>query len=227
MSLKQDGVFCIYRHLKPNGEVFYIGIGSTLKRPYETKGRNKYWKNKVKKYPNYEVQILKTGLTKGEACELETVLISWYGRADCCGGTLVNLTDGGETTYGFIYSDESKRKMSTSAKGKILSQETKDKISKYQKGRKKPVSHSLMMSNIHKGKTISEETILKMIKSKTGVKNPHKRISIQQFDKKDILIRDWESISDACNFLGLSNSAVSNNLKGLSNYCGGFKFKYK
>lgn len=112
MSLKQDGVYCVYRHLKPNGEVFYIGIGSNLKRPYINKGRSQYWKNKVKKYPNYEIQILKTGLTKEEACELETVLISWYKREDCCGGTLVNLTDGGESTYGRVMEDWQKNYLS-------------------------------------------------------------------------------------------------------------------
>lgn len=112
MSLIKNGVYCIYRHLKPNGEVFYIGIGSDLKRPYKKSGRSSYWKNKVKKYPNYEVQILKTGLTKEEACELETILISWYGRADCCGGNLVNLTDGGDSTYGRIMEDWQKEYLS-------------------------------------------------------------------------------------------------------------------
>jgi len=112
MSIKKDGIYCIYRHLKPNGEVFYIGIGSNLKRPYKKSGRSIYWKNKVKRYPNYEVQILKTGLTKEDACELETILISWYKRADCCEGTLVNLTDGGESTYGRVMEDWQKKYLS-------------------------------------------------------------------------------------------------------------------
>lgn len=109
---KQDNVYCVYRHLKPNGEVFYIGIGSNLKRPYKKSDRSKYWKSKVKKYPNYEVQILTTGLTKEDACELEQILISWYKREDCCGGTLVNLTDGGESTFGRIMEDWQKEYLS-------------------------------------------------------------------------------------------------------------------
>lgn len=112
MSLKKDGVYCVYRHLKPNGEVFYVGIGKDLKRPYNKKDRSIYWKNKIKKYPDYEVQILKTGLTKEEACELEIALISWYKRADCCGGTLVNLTDGGDSTYGRVMEDWQKQYLS-------------------------------------------------------------------------------------------------------------------
>mgnify|MGYP003605057331 CR=1 FL=1 len=136
----------IYRHLKPNGEVFYIGIGKIkdFKRAYEKYNRNNHWKNKVKKYPDYEVQILKTGLTKEEACELETILISWYGRADCCGGTLVNLTDGGEGVENLIQSEDSKKrradKISVKYKGegnpfygKKHSKETKKYIGQIQK----------------------------------------------------------------------------------------------
>ena len=136
----------IYRHLKPCGEVFYIGIGKIkdFKRAYEKYNRNNHWKNKVKKHPDYEVQILKTGLTKEEACELETILISWYKRADCCGGTLVNLTDGGEGAENLIQSEDSKKrradKISVKYKGegnpfygKKHSEETKKYIGQIQK----------------------------------------------------------------------------------------------
>lgn len=136
----------VYRHLKYCGEVFYIGIGKTknFKRAYEKTNRNNYWKNKVKKYPNYEVQILKTGLTKEEVCELETILISWYKRADCCGGTLVNLTDGGEGVENLIQSEDSKKrradKISVKYKGegnpfygKKHSEETRKYIGEIQK----------------------------------------------------------------------------------------------
>ena len=108
----------LYRHLKPNGEVFYIGIGKTknFKRAFEKQHRSNWWTSIIKKYPDYEVQILKTGLTKEEACELETILISWYKRADCCGGTLVNMTDGGEGTSGKTCTDETRKKLSESIK---------------------------------------------------------------------------------------------------------------
>lgn len=88
----------IYRHLKPNGGVFYIGIGKTknYSRAYDKYHRSKWWKNTFKKYPEYEVQILTKNLSKEEACELEIILIKHYGRKDLETGTLVNLTDGGE-----------------------------------------------------------------------------------------------------------------------------------
>ena len=90
----------IYKHLKPCGEVFYIGIGQEEKRAKSKSDRNNYWHNVVNKY-GYEVQILKSDLTWEDACEMEKVLISWFGRRDLGLGTLVNLTDGGEgmTSY--------------------------------------------------------------------------------------------------------------------------------
>jgi hypothetical protein len=92
----------LYRHLKPCGEVFYIGIGKTEKRPYSKLNRNKWWKNVVNNY-DYEVQILKKGLTWEEAYELEIILISHYGRQDLGLGTLVNLTNGGDGFNGCLF----------------------------------------------------------------------------------------------------------------------------
>lgn len=45
----------VYRHLKPCGEVFYIGIGS-VRRAYDIHSRNKHWNHTVNKY-GYEVQM--------------------------------------------------------------------------------------------------------------------------------------------------------------------------
>jgi hypothetical protein len=136
----------IYRHLKPNGEVFYIGIGKTknFKRAYEKSNRNNHWENKVKKYPNYEVQILTTGLTKEDANHIEKTLISWYKRIDCCEGTLVNMTDGGEGVENLMQSKESKKKRADKISvlyrgsgnpfyGKTHSEETKKHIGNIQK----------------------------------------------------------------------------------------------
>lgn len=122
----------LYRHLKPCGEVFYIGIGKAknFKRAYDKRQRSDWWNSVVNKYPNYEIQILTTNLSKEEVTELEKVLISWYKRADCCGGTLVNMTDGGDGVFGRICSNETREKMSTSAKKIIKTKEWCENISK-------------------------------------------------------------------------------------------------
>lgn len=103
----------IYRHLKPCGEVFYIGVG-TIKRPYDKDSRSTYWYDIVNEY-SYEVQILKKNLTLEEAYELEKILIKYYGRKDLGLGNLVNLTDGGG---GFkVLSEESRKKIGDAQRG--------------------------------------------------------------------------------------------------------------
>lgn len=146
----------IYRHLKPNGEVFYIGIGKKS-RAYSKKDRNKHWHNIVNKY-GYEVQILKEGLNWEEACELETLLINYYGRRDLGTGTLVNLTDGGDGAVNL--SKESRKKTSDALKGKPS----------HRKGKKLSEEHKAKLSKAHTGKKHSEETKAKMSKPKRGKK---------------------------------------------------------
>ena len=110
----------VYRHTKlGTNEVFYIGIGKQPKysRAYTRNGRNRWWEKVVEKY-GFEVEILAHHITWNEACELETILISWYKRADCCGGTLVNLTDGGDGMIGVVKTKESIEKWKKSNVGK-------------------------------------------------------------------------------------------------------------
>jgi len=106
--------YCLYRHIKLNGETFYIGISSNLKRPYEKLKRSSLWKKIVNKY-GYEVQIIKQNSSKEEIYELEKILISWYGRIDLKTGTLANMTDGGEGVLN--KSIETKQKISIAQLG--------------------------------------------------------------------------------------------------------------
>lgn len=170
----------IYRHLKPNGEVFYIGIGKTknFQRAYNKVNRSVFWKRVVAKY-DYEVQILTTGLTKEQASEFEIMLVAYHKRIDCCGGTLVNMTDGGDGVFGRVCSEETKRKLSLSNKGKKLSEETKLKISLGKKGtqvgEKSPMYGKIFseitrnkMSLAKMGHKLSEAHSKKLKESKTG-----------------------------------------------------------
>lgn len=85
----------VYVHSKPDGEVFYVGIGVTRKRAKSVYGRNKHWHNVVEKY-GLEVNILFDDVDYETAKQCERYLIKYYGRRDLGLGTLVNFTDGGE-----------------------------------------------------------------------------------------------------------------------------------
>lgn len=153
----------LYQHLKPNGEIFYIGIGKCKKRAYNKFNRNNHWKNIVNKY-GYSVEILYNNLTIKEAKELEIYLIKYYGRKDLKTGNLVNMTNGGEGTYGRIISKKSNIKRSKSMKGRVFSKE-----------------HRLKMSLVRKGTFLSEETKLKMKKSRKNISEETKlKMSLSQ-----------------------------------------------
>lgn len=124
----------VYRHRKPCGEVFYVGIGNK-KRPYLKSDRNKFWARVVKKY-GYEVEVVATCLSWQAACDLEVLMILAYGRRDLGTGTLVNLTAGGDGAKGLVHSEETRQKMSAALSGenspwygKKLSKEHRQKLS--------------------------------------------------------------------------------------------------
>ena len=107
----------VYRHLKPNGEVFYIGIAKSMKRVRNQSSRSIFWKKVVAKY-GYEIQILTSNVNYEQAKELEKMLIAHYGRRNLGTGTLVNLTDGGEGTSGAVVTEELKMKRLLNRSGK-------------------------------------------------------------------------------------------------------------
>lgn len=71
----------VYQHVrKDTKEVFYIGIGSSVRRAYAKYGRTKYWKNIVN-LAEYEVQILYNNISLQQAYVIEKDLIAKIGRA--------------------------------------------------------------------------------------------------------------------------------------------------
>jgi len=121
--------YCIYRHIRlDTNTTFYIGIGDPKRRPYTKSKRNTYWNNIINK-TGYEVQILKSDLTWNDACELEILLISYYGRHNNKTGTLCNMTNGGDGCVGQVFSKEHRAKISKAGKGKIISLENKENLS--------------------------------------------------------------------------------------------------
>jgi hypothetical protein len=125
----------LYRHIRlDKNEPFYIGIGSDndYKRAYKKQGRSFRWKDIAYKV-QYEVEILLDGLTWEQACEKEIEFISLYGRADLNKGTLVNMTEGGEGTYGFKHTEHNVQKLKNRLKGNQYNLGTKysDNTKKY------------------------------------------------------------------------------------------------
>jgi hypothetical protein len=138
--------FYVYAYLREDNTPFYIGKGT---------GRRAYQKNKkTHKFVNIpdkeKIVILLDNLTEECALEKEKELIMKYGRK-IDGGILVNVTEGGEKGFacmkGKKHTEESKKKMSESHKGKTAwnkglkgvqshNQDTRQKLSEMGKGNK-------------------------------------------------------------------------------------------
>jgi hypothetical protein len=142
----------VYRHIRDDkNEPFYVGKGKILSRAFSKFSRNKHWQNIVEK-TTYHVDIVFDNLTMEEAIQKEKEFIKLYGRIEF-GGILCNLTDGGDGIEGFRCSEETKLKISKSNKGKKRSEEDRR-----------------IMSIRMTGGSLSEETKAKMVKSRTGLK---------------------------------------------------------
>jgi len=187
----------VYIHKRNDtNNVFYVGIGKSKYRATEKRGRSEYWKRIVNKHGR-EVEIIAKDLSWEDACKLEVLLISQYGRLDLKTGNLVNMTDGGEgmsnpsketraklskskmgntNTLGFKHSEETKRKVSESQLGVKLSKEHCEAISRGLKGRVVTQEHRDNISKANKGrispmkdKKMSDESRLKMSNTRKGV----------------------------------------------------------
>lgn len=155
----------VYLLIDPSkDEVFYVGKGAP-KRPYD---HEKTAAATQKLYPtaNKIRQLLKRGLrprikivaselSDEEACKLEVALIKQHGRKLYEGGTLLNMTRGGDGLSGHVLSKEHRRKIGLKTRGHKAP--NKRKVYQYTLSGKflrewdslREAAQSLEVSNIH------------------------------------------------------------------------------
>lgn len=153
--------YCVYKHTFPNEKV-YIGItGQKPEQRWKVNGQGYTRKNKEGEYSqpliakavykygwnNVKHEILFNNLTKEEAEQKEIELIDYYKSNQRKYG--YNVQNGGNTTG--THSEETRKKISESNKGKIRTKETRKK-----------------MSDVNKGKTLTDETKQKISDAITG-----------------------------------------------------------
>lgn len=118
-----------YAYLREDGTPYYIGKGKA--------GRITSNLHRIN-IPNEKERIiyLKKNLTDEEARKHEVYMIAILGRKDLGTGILRNMTDGGEGCAGRVLTDETKKKLSNSHKGKKKSVEHRKALSEAAKKRK-------------------------------------------------------------------------------------------
>ena len=192
----------VYRHIRlDKNEPFYIGIGSdtNYKRAYSKRNRNKYWNNIVAK-SEYRVDILLDDISREEAIQKEVEFINLYGRRDKNTGTLSNLTDGGEGIFGYVASMETRLKMGLSQMGnqkyKLRTtpiEEINKKISIANKGKKMSDEFKQKLSKAFSGSNNPNYGVKMSDEQKEKIRNSHKCFTVHQFDLSGNLIKTWPS----------------------------------
>lgn len=166
MSKEKDpNRFYVYLHRRgDNNEVFYVGKG----QGYRAKSlhRSVWWHNVVAKC-GYTVEYVEKFLSEESAFDLEIELIKFYRE---CGCDLVNHTDGGEGSSGYLHTEEWKIAQSERHKGRPLTPEHIQKLVIANTGKTHTAETRARLSEILTGRAISEETKEKMSKSRKGVK---------------------------------------------------------
>lgn len=133
-------MYYLYRHIRNDkNEPFYIGVGTDKgkKRHYnrsrEVSNRNSLWKKIVVK-TEYQIEIMMESDDYDFILNKEIEFIALYGRIDLHTGSLANLTSGGKGVAKLDPVTNQRRiyKM----KGRIVSKETRQKLSEGRKGQK-------------------------------------------------------------------------------------------
>jgi group I intron endonuclease len=162
---------------------FYIGIGVSTKRAYSKTHRNAHW-NSIVSVCEYDVHILFDDIDYELAKEKEIEFISIYKRKSD-GGTLCNITTGGDGVKGIVHTEEARKKMGAPNKGKVISEWHRQRISEFHTGKivsmetRQKMSDKISGEKNHAyGKTASEETKEKMRTSaKRGSNNKASKLT--------------------------------------------------
>ena len=146
-----------------------------------------------------------------------------------------NICDVAGSCIGIKKSEEFKKKISILTKGAnnptyglIRTKEWRNKISEANKGKPSKLKgkkanfseqHKKKLSELAKNRIFSEET-RKKISNKA-------KIPINQFDKNNSFIKEWDSIKSASLELKIDSGSIVANLKGRLKTAGGYIWKYK
>ena len=148
-----DWRFYVYEHWRPDrDECFYVGKG-VAHRAYQMKhGRNRYHRAITEKLLRLgmvvQVKIIASGLTDQEACQKEIDRISFW-RND--GADLANMSSGGEkAAVGVKRSPEYIAALIERNKSRIVSAETRAKMSIVHKGNKSRTGQKSSRESVEK-----------------------------------------------------------------------------
>lgn len=114
---------------------------------------------------------LREGLFEEEAFSLEKFLILDIGRKDLGKGFLLNRSDGGEGDSGKVFTKEWRESLSLSAKNKVVTEETRKRMSLAWKGEKNHRFGLSIKGRLHSQETKNKLSLMKKLEGKWRGKN--------------------------------------------------------
>jgi group I intron endonuclease len=146
LDTSKPGIY-VYGDLVFYYEPFYIGKGTDNRDYHSAFDRhNSFKKNKIKSLNKKNIKVLSIkvfeDLNEQDSFNIETSIIKKIGRRDLKLGPLTNLTDGGEGRTNIIVSDETKNKISKTKKSQNLhskhTESTKTLLKQINQGQNNP-----------------------------------------------------------------------------------------
>ena len=202
-------------------EVKYVGKTNDIQRRYYQHTSIKCLTNTgSKKLAVWILKLLKSDLKPImsiiEECNFDwqSREVHWIKYYKDKGYDLCNLSTGGD---GVGHTESSKSKIASSLKGRVRSQEEKDKISKAMIGKKRPMSGKAI-SEAHKKRYESAEE-----RAKQGAKL---RKSITQLSLDGIVVARFVSMREASRVLSIDTGCISRSCKNNKPYKG-FYYTYE
>ena len=128
MQQQTENRFYVYEHLRSDtGAIFYVGKVTGKRSSVRSHHhRNEFWQRIEKKAGGFFIQIVAKNIDEELAFLIEQERIA---QLRTIGIRLCNMTDGGDGTSGWIKTPEWREKVGAAHRGKVISKETRIKIS--------------------------------------------------------------------------------------------------
>lgn len=195
-----------YIHCKPDGTPFYVGKG--VRARYKNfRDRNNYHKKIVAKYGQENILVGKVDCSSNEiALSLEIGIIKCFKRM---GVPLANFTDGGQGALGRPCSEKTKAAVAKANARRIWTEEQRQKIGEFSKGKPRP-EHAIKMAS-KKLWAKENNPFFGRGEEQTGVKNHMARAVVGHHVDKGS--RRWDTLQQAADALGVTIQAVCQAIK--------------
>lgn len=141
----------------------------------------------------------------------------------------MNLTKGGEGILGHIHSTETRLKIKNAATGRKATPETIIKLKNrpLRKNKNKRSIEAIEKSAAgRRGKRFTIDQLKRLSDAHIGLVSGNRK-PVFRYSKNGVFLEEYKYIKEASDKLGISRTAISNNLIGKSKAAGGFIFKYK